>query len=263
MPLDFGLLYVNEIFGVFKGWKIMLKKETGKQKGLGGWMRCGLMVRMVMALHGLAHYSLWLQVGLSEMLDAKVVKLALQKYSGVWFFGDMAYACMGNDFELRVKKGVFLGNSGRIKRYLWDPCTSTFIFLVTFVECANLRACGSFSAKKKVEVDSGVTLAKEDEVDDVCIPRLGGDIPLCTLKEWVSYSWSDMIVDDGMIMMGSNVIDRRCVNLVSKRALVECGLMCSHEMVYIDRRLWHFQDFVAWGSVILGRVLGPMVSMGL
>ena len=85
--------------------------------------------------------------------------------------GDMAYACMGNDFELRVKKGVFLGNMGRIKRYLfWDPCTSTFMILVTFVECANLRACGSSSAKKKVELDSGVTLAKEDEVDDVCAP---------------------------------------------------------------------------------------------
>ena len=61
-------------------------------------MRCRWMVRMVMALHDLAHYSLLLQVGLSEMLDAKVVKLALQKYSKVWFFGDMAYACMGKKF---------------------------------------------------------------------------------------------------------------------------------------------------------------------
>ena len=139
------------------------------------------MVRMVMALHGLTHYSLWLQVALGEMLDAEVVKLALQEYSGVWFFGDTAYACMGNDFESRVKKSIFL-NSGRIKRYLRDPCTSTFMFLVIFVEFTNLRACGSSSAKMKVEVDSGVTLA-EDKVDDVCASTLGGDIPLCTLKE--------------------------------------------------------------------------------
>ena len=96
----------------------------------------------------------------------------------------MAYACMGNGFELRVKKGVFLENSRRIKMYLlWDLYTSTFMFLVTFVEFANLHACGSSSAKKKAEVDSGVTLAKEDEDDDVCAPMLGGDIPLCTLKE--------------------------------------------------------------------------------
>ena len=137
------------------------------------------------------------------------------------------------------------------------------MFLVTLVECANLRACDSSSAKKKVEVDSDVTPAKEDEVDDVCAPMLGGDIPLCTLKEWVSYSCSNIMVDDGVAMMGSNMIDRRCVNLVSRRALVEGGLMGCHEMVCIDRRLWHFQDFVAWGSVVLGRVLGPMVPMGL
>ena len=72
---------------------------------------------MVMALHGMTHYSL-LKVGLGEMFDAKVVKLALQNYCGVRFFGDMAYACMGNEIGLRVKKGVFLGNSGKIKRYL-------------------------------------------------------------------------------------------------------------------------------------------------
>ena len=135
--------------------------------------------------------------------------------------------------------------------------------MVTFVEFANLQACGSSSAKKKVEVDSNVTLAKEDEIDDVCAPMLGGDIPLCILKEWVSYSWNDMIVDDGMTMMGSNAIDRRCVNLFDRRALVECVLMCSHEMVCIDRRLWHFQDYVAWGSVVLGKVLALMVPMGL
>ena len=119
----------DEIFGMFKGWMIIGKKETGKQSRFGGCMRYGWFIKMVMALHGLAHYSLWLQVGLCEMLDAKVVKLAFQEYSGVWFFGNMAYACMGNGFELRVKKGVFLENSRRIKRYmLWDPCTSTFMF---------------------------------------------------------------------------------------------------------------------------------------
>ncbi len=45
----------DDIFGGFKDWEIVLKKETGKQKGLGGWMRCGWMVRMVVALHVLAH----------------------------------------------------------------------------------------------------------------------------------------------------------------------------------------------------------------
>ena len=68
---------------------------------------------------------------------------------------------------------------------------------------------------------------------------------------------------DGMATMGSNVIDRRCVNLVGRRALVECGLMCCHRMVCIHRRLLHFQDIVAWGSIVLGRVLAPIVSMGL
>lgn len=72
-----------------------------------------------------------------------------------------------------------------------------------------------------------------------------------------------MIVEDGMAMMGSDVIDRRCVNLVDRGILMECGLMCSHEMVCIDRRLRHFQDFVAWGSVVLGRMFAPMVPMSL
>ena len=62
---------------------------------------------------------------------------------------------------------------------------------------------------------------------------------------------------------GSNVIDRRCVNLISEQALVECGLICSHEMVYIDRRWLHFQDFIAWGSIVLGRVLASIVLLGL
>ena len=34
-----------------------------------------------------------------------------------------------------------------------------------------------------MDVGSGVTLAKWDEVDDVCAPILGKVIPLCTLKE--------------------------------------------------------------------------------
>lgn len=48
--------------------------------------------------------------------------------------------------------------------------------LVSFVEFSYLRACGSFSVKKKMEDNSGVSLAKGDEVDDVCAPFLGGVI---------------------------------------------------------------------------------------
>ena len=33
-----------------------------------------------------------------------------------------------------------------------------------------------------------------------------------------------VLIEDGMAMTGSNVIDRRCVNLVSRNALVECVL---------------------------------------
>ena len=62
---------------------IMAKKKTGKQSGFGGCMRCGWIVRMVIILHGLAQYSLWLQVGIGEMLDARVGKLALYEYSRV------------------------------------------------------------------------------------------------------------------------------------------------------------------------------------
>ena len=47
---------------------------------------------------------------------------------------------------------------------------------------------------------------------------------------------------DGMAMMGSNVIDRRCVNLVDRRASVECSLMYSHEMICIDRRLLYISN---------------------
>ena len=66
------------------------------------------------------------------------------------------------------------------------------------------------------------------------------------------------MVEDGMAMMGSNVIDQRCVNLFDKRALVECFLLCSHEMFCFETRWLHFQDFIAWGSIVLGRVLAPM-----
>ena len=46
-----------------------------------------------------------------------------------------------------------------------------------------------------------------------------------------------MMVEDVMEMMGSKVLHRRCVDLFDRQALVECGLMCSHGMVCIDRRL--------------------------
>ena len=65
--------------------------------------------------------------------------------------------------------------------------------LVAFVEFSYLRACGSFSIKKKVKVGSNVCLAKGYVVDDVYAPILGGVIPLCTLKEWLSYSWADVM----------------------------------------------------------------------
>ena len=93
------LEHSDEIFRVFKGFKIMAKRKFEKQTGFGRFMRCRWMVIMVMALHGIAHYLL-LQVGLGEMYDAKVGKLALYDYSEVQYFGDMTYACMGNNFEL-------------------------------------------------------------------------------------------------------------------------------------------------------------------
>ena len=40
-------------------------------------------------------------------------------------------------------------------------------------------------------------------------------------------------------------------------------LKCIYEMFFIDMRLWYYQDFVAWGSVVLGRILASMVPMGL
>lgn len=52
----FFLEHRNEIFGVFKGWKIMTKREVGKQIVFGGFMRYGWIVRMVMALHCMTHY---------------------------------------------------------------------------------------------------------------------------------------------------------------------------------------------------------------
>ena len=58
---------------------------------------------MTMALHGMAHYSL-LQVGLGEMFDAKVVKLVLLDYSGVLYFGDTAYACMGKRLSYKLRR---------------------------------------------------------------------------------------------------------------------------------------------------------------
>ena len=60
----------------------MAKRKFEKQNGFGRFMRCRWMVIMVMAIHGIAHYSL-LQVGLGEMYDAKVGKLALYDYSKV------------------------------------------------------------------------------------------------------------------------------------------------------------------------------------
>ena len=66
------------------------------------------------------------------------------------------------------------------------------MFWVAFVEFANLRVCGSSRVKKKVKVDSGVTVAKEDEVDNVCASMLGGVIHLCTFVEFwlkVEMAW--------------------------------------------------------------------------
>ena len=75
------------------------------------------------------------------------------------------------------------------------------------------------------------------------------------------------LVEDGdvMAMMGSNVIDRRHVNLVGRRPLVGCGLSVVigwFAMIGI-RRLLHFQDFAAWCLVVLGKVFAPMFPMGL